>query len=475
MARLARADIFDPAEVSVVHCINRCVRRCFLCGDDPYTGRNYNHRKAWLEQRLAFLAGQFGIDVLGFAILSNHFHLVLRNRPDVVATWSDTEVASRWLLLCPLRKQPDGQPAEPTAAELDTIRRMPNRLAEVRRRLSDVSWLMRMIAEPIARRANREDQVTGRFWQGRFKAVKLCDEAAILACSVYVDLNPIRAGLATTLESSDFTSIQRRIESLRYVAKQDDAAKQDGTAKQPGVPRPDAWLAPIPLREAPCRPVRCRVPQVAGRATKVACPSRSPTICSWWTGPAGKLSAVGADASRPTCRLSYRVGIAQEDWLPLVTRFGRLFQRVAGASHARASDSPRCAAPAPSIPTGPRGTARPTLSQPAGSRRKAQNLRHARNSTTAPEQKAPDKTASHSPATRRNHRPPIPLHPSSHPATIDAEVGCHRSWVSPGSRGPPVPARKLGVPRFPPPVPPFPSPIAISLIRQTCRLRMKGT
>lgn len=89
MARLARADVFDPAEISANHCINGCVRRCFLCGDDPLTGKNYDHRKAWLEERLATLAGLFGINVLGFAILSNHFHLVLRNRPDVVATWSD--------------------------------------------------------------------------------------------------------------------------------------------------------------------------------------------------------------------------------------------------------------------------------------------------------------------------------------------------------------------------------------------------
>ena len=346
MARLARADIFDPAEVSVVHCINRCVRRCFLCGDDPYTGRNYNHRKAWLEQRLAFLAGQFGIDVLGFAILSNHFHLVLRNRPDVVATWSDTEVASRWLLLCPLRKQPDGQPAEPTAAELDTIRRMPNRLAEVRRRLSDVSWLMRMIAEPIARRANREDQVTGRFWQGRFKAVKLCDEAAILACSVYVDLNPIRAGLATTVESSDFTSIQRRIESLRYVAKQDDAAKQDGTAKQPGVPRPDAWLAPIPLREAPMPPGP--LPSTTGcRASDKGCLPLSlhplfavggldrPANCprSGRTHP-GRLVACLIARWHRTGRLAP----AGDTVRPAVPARGRR------TSHARASDSPRCAA-----------------------------------------------------------------------------------------------------------------------------------
>ena len=71
MARCARGDVFDPAEVSVFHCVNRCVRRCFLCGHDAVSGKNYEHRKAWLEERFRFLASCFGIDVLGFAILSN--------------------------------------------------------------------------------------------------------------------------------------------------------------------------------------------------------------------------------------------------------------------------------------------------------------------------------------------------------------------------------------------------------------------
>ena len=92
MARLARADLVDPTEVAAFHCINRCVRRSYLCGDDPLTARNYDHRKQWLERRLEFLAAQFGVDVLGFAILSNHFHLVVRSRPDVVASWDDAEV-----------------------------------------------------------------------------------------------------------------------------------------------------------------------------------------------------------------------------------------------------------------------------------------------------------------------------------------------------------------------------------------------
>jgi hypothetical protein len=65
MARLARADVFDPSEVSILRCINRCAVVLFS-GEDPLTGKNYEHRKAWLEKRLEFLAGQFGISVLEF-------------------------------------------------------------------------------------------------------------------------------------------------------------------------------------------------------------------------------------------------------------------------------------------------------------------------------------------------------------------------------------------------------------------------
>jgi len=82
-----------------------------------------------------------------------------------------------------------------------------------RDRLSNISWFMAALNEHIARRANEEDSVTGKYWEARFKSQALLDEQAILACSVYVDLNPIRAQMADTPENSDYTSIQKRIEA----------------------------------------------------------------------------------------------------------------------------------------------------------------------------------------------------------------------------------------------------------------------
>ena len=244
----------------MVHCLSRTVRRAFLCGRDAFSGRDFEHRRGWIEKRIEVLAGQFGIAVLGFSVMSTQLHIVLRNRPEIVAGWSDAEVARRWRMLSPARRGDAGSPAEPSEPELNSIVNNAAFLLEVRARLSDISWFMKMIAEPIARRANREGQCTGHFWEGRFKSIKLCDEAAILACGVYVDLNPIRAGIAQTPETSDHTSGKLRSAALAGEREVGEKPSPNNVAwaSCPGVPpTPDggAYLPTSPQHPTECLPV----------------------------------------------------------------------------------------------------------------------------------------------------------------------------------------------------------------------------
>jgi REP element-mobilizing transposase RayT len=211
MPRPTRDQQFDPSEVCIVHAVQRCVRRALLAGVDPLSGKDYSFRKEWIRRRLEALASVFAVDVLSYAIMSNHIHVILRNRPDVVSQWSDQEVALRWLKVFPGRRIEEHL-AEPTENDVKTLVGNKEKLAEVRRRLADISWLMRSLSEPIARMANKQDECTGRFWEGRFKAQRIVDEAGLLACAMYVDLNPVRAALAESPEQSLHTSAYDRIE-----------------------------------------------------------------------------------------------------------------------------------------------------------------------------------------------------------------------------------------------------------------------
>ena len=210
MSRPTRDRQFDPAEVCVVHAVQRCVRRAFLAGVDPTSGKDFSSRKEWIRRRLESLASVFGIDILSYAVMSNHLHVIVRNRPDIVAQWSDREVALRWLKVFPGRRIEEHL-AEPTESDVQMLARDAKRLAEIRKRLADLSWFMRSLAEPIARMANKQDECTGRFWEGRFKAQRIVDEAGLLACSMYVDLNPVRAALAELPEETPHTSAYDRI------------------------------------------------------------------------------------------------------------------------------------------------------------------------------------------------------------------------------------------------------------------------
>ena len=350
MARLARVEIFSPDEVTIVHVMNRVVRRCFLLGNDPVTGNNYDHRKVWIEEQLQRLAACFGIDLLCFAILSNHFHLILRSRPDVVATWDDTEVARRWLMLCPVRKNDEGFAEEPNEAELNRIRNDPQRLETIRLRLSDIAWWMRLLCQNIAVRANHEDREMGKFWQSRYRAVRLLDEQAILACAAYVDLNPIRAAMAETLEESDFTSVQRRIQSLEVGVSRkvnqpihDAAGQADKIAIPPREsidharaasseqPDADRFLAPLTINERR-DPIGPDTHSDGFRCSEKGFLSMSMAdylVLLDWTARRladGKPGSTPLDAPPIFARLS----IDQHVWCQLVGGFGRLFWNVAG-------------------------------------------------------------------------------------------------------------------------------------------------
>ncbi|MAQ02114.1 MAG: transposase [Alteromonadaceae bacterium] len=212
-----RKSLINLSDTSYYHCVSRCVRRAYLCGEDNQTGRSYEHRRQWVEDRLLYLAEVFCIDVCAYAVMSNHTHVVLRINKQKADSLSVKEIIRRWHRLYKgmLLSQRYIDPVQSTTlseAEIQTV----HSLAEIyRKRLYDISWFMRLLNEYIARRANKEDECTGHFWEGRFKSQALLDETSLAACMAYVDLNPVRACLANTPESSAHTSIQKRINAAK--------------------------------------------------------------------------------------------------------------------------------------------------------------------------------------------------------------------------------------------------------------------
>jgi REP element-mobilizing transposase RayT len=161
---------------------------------------------------MSFLLDFFAVELASYAIMHNHLHTVLRSRPDLVEQLSDYEVAERWV--CIFSSNMDF-PNKQDHAKINLIASSPEYIHKIRERLSSLSWFHRCLNEYVARRANFEDSCTGRFWEGRFKCQKLEGANSVIAASVYVDLNPIRAGMAKDPASSDYTSIQDRIAACR--------------------------------------------------------------------------------------------------------------------------------------------------------------------------------------------------------------------------------------------------------------------
>ena len=211
---LPRKSLVSLHDTPFYHCVSRCVRRAFLCGNDHYSGKNYEHRRDWLEAKLLRTANIFAIKLCAYAVMHNHYHVVLHVRPDIADNWTELDVVRRWhrVFKGTLFSQRFARGDPLLKAEYRVLKRD---IKVWRSRLTDISWYMRIVNESIARQANEEDNCTGRFWEGRFKSQALLDDGALLACMAYVDLNPVRAKIADTPEKSEFTSINKRINVVK--------------------------------------------------------------------------------------------------------------------------------------------------------------------------------------------------------------------------------------------------------------------
>jgi len=132
-----------------------CVRRAFLCGEDRLTGRSFEHRRQWVEDRLHALAEIFGVAIWGYAVMSNHLHVVVEVVPRAAEKWSAEEVAARWLQLYSRQDQDAAKRAETLSGDED-------RIAALRKRLCDLSWFMRCLSEPIVRAHRTSSEPRGR-------------------------------------------------------------------------------------------------------------------------------------------------------------------------------------------------------------------------------------------------------------------------------------------------------------------------
>ena len=169
-------------------------------------------RKAWIEQRLQELAQIFAVGVGGFSVMDNHLHVLLRLDPDVASGWSDEEVVRRWGRLVPPRDKAR-QPLPVCDNWVQWCLKDARWVKTIRERLQSLSWFMKCLKEPLARLANRQDEVRAAFFEKRFKSVAVLDEEALLAICAYIDLNPVAAGVVPVPEASPHTSIFDRLGS----------------------------------------------------------------------------------------------------------------------------------------------------------------------------------------------------------------------------------------------------------------------
>ena len=331
---ISRSHLVDPSRAGAYHLVNRCVRRGFLCGD------RWEYRQQWVHDMVREHVAIFAIDVLAYAVMANHFHLVVTTHPERCATWSANDVAQRWAALFP-RRDAAGNLQQADPATLANWAADPDWVAKHRGRLGSISWFIKVMKERLARRANREDGCTGSFWQGRFTSVALLGQAAVIACMAYVDLNPIRAKVAETPETSRLTSVHDRImarQAHRIANGLAKAARPDAPPPNatPAAPRPGPehglWIAPI----AACTPTsdqaRALSPCSLTLDTYLELVDQTGGIVR-----SGKRGAI-SDHLAP---ILARLDIDAEVWVRIMTQGGHFLGSAIGTAIERATEAAR--------------------------------------------------------------------------------------------------------------------------------------
>lgn len=239
---VARRELVDVSVTRYYHCISRCVRRAFLCGE------GFEHRKRWIEDRLERLSQCFAVSVCGFAVMDNHLHVLVRLDGDEASRWSSEEVVRRWIMAYP-PKTPKGQAIEVSQAWIDHQAKDKKRVKLLRERLASLGWFMKALKEPLARMANKEDECKGTFWESRYKSIAILDEEALLTTCAYIDLNPVAAGIAAAPETSRHTSVRQRVRHAKAKGRLAalKAAKSGSVAgsRAAGDVEQDLWLCPL--------------------------------------------------------------------------------------------------------------------------------------------------------------------------------------------------------------------------------------
>ena len=224
----ARSDIVRDGEVAIYHAWSRCVQRAFLCGDDPLTGIDFSYRRECVEKLIEFLASVCAIDVGNYSILSNHFHIIPRTRPDIAQLWSNEELAYRYQQSWP---RWDAEKKEWSRVVYDEdIRRLAQnapKITEIRDKISTLSHFMARLKEPLAKLFNAESKTSGHFWEARFSCRELESSGAVATAMFYNDLNQLKARLSDTFEDADHSAIQRRIIAARQRQAQSSLAVMD--------------------------------------------------------------------------------------------------------------------------------------------------------------------------------------------------------------------------------------------------------